>query len=449
MPSSLVSSIPRNAPPSRSNYSIAATPAQDKRHGLAFFIAVALVIPYSMAIYVGDLKVTAIKFVIVAFFLPAAFKLIQGASKRQRRLLAPDAYALAVFICMSSGPVIISGSRDLVGAVSQALEFYGMFVIGRAFIFDDQSLRDLTRGLQIVTFIVVALGILDIIEQRYVTQDFSFLIFPSSGRDLESSDPNLHRAVFGFSSLRAASTFDHPIMFGSVCAAVAPLHLYAPMPRIRRLFLVASCVVGCLIALSSGPLLGLIIVFATYVYDRLLHAYPERWKLFLSSLILCIATFSIASQNPLSWLIRNLTLDPQTAYWRLLIWDAGLDVIGRNPWLGVGFNPTGNYILDSSTDSLWLAKTIVYGYPMTTFLYLAPIAAIAPVRRQAVVRKSQPFLDRMCTAYTLVLAAILSISISVTFWNAIWLYFALCIGIRTSLKERCLLARRELQLSAR
>jgi hypothetical protein len=37
------------------------------------------------------------------------------------------------------------------------------------------------------------------------------------------------------------------------------------------------------------------------------------------------------------------------------------------------------------------------------------------------------------------------ISITVTFWNAMWLFFALCIGVRASLKEQCMLARRGFQ----
>ena len=171
-----------------------------------------------------------------------------------------------------------------------------------------------------------------------------------------------------------------------------------------------------------------------------MHGYTWRWKLLLSSLLLCIAAFSFASDNPLSWLFRNLTLDPQTAYFQLLIWDAGFTVISDNPWLGIGFNPSGNHILDFSTDSLWLAKTIIYGIPMTTLLYLAAVAATVPVRGQAFVRKNRPFLDLMCSSFSMILATIMFISITVTFWNAMWLFFALCIGVRVSLKERCLLA---------
>ncbi len=85
-----------------------------------------------------------------------------------------------------------------------------------------------------------------------------------------------------------------------------------------------------------------------------------------------------------------------------------------------------------------LAKAIVYGVPMITLLYLSALFAIVPVRGEAAVRQRNPILDVTCTAFSLSLSTILLVSITVTFWNAVWLFFALCIGVRVSLKEQCL-----------
>jgi O-antigen ligase len=298
----------------------------------------------------------------------------------------------------------------------------------------------LVRCLQVVTVAVVAAGVLDIVFQRYVVLDLAATL-AANGRDLDASEPGLNRIVLGFASLRAASTFDHPILFGTFCAAVIPIHLLTPMSVMRRVGLVAVCVTGCLIALSSAPLLATFMAFSVCLYDALFRRNTWRWRLLLSALAIGITAFSMASENPMSWIFRNLTLDPQTAYFRLMIWDAGMEVVANNPWLGNGFNPTGVRILDASTDSLWLAKTIVYGIPMTTLLYLAPIAAMMPTRHDAAIRSREPRLGVMCTAFSMALTVMMFVSITVTFWNATWLFFALCIGVRTSLKERCLLAR--------
>lgn len=425
---------------------IAAGPA--KRDVIVPLTLGALVFPYSAAAYLGDLKLTPIKILIVVLIVPAGLKLLLGVARRRRKLLASDAYALGLFMCMLSGPLIISGSRDFVSAFSQAMEFYGMYLIGRAFLFNDTSFRQFTRSLQAVTLIVVGFGVLDIITQHYVALEIARTISPPSPRDLDPSDPHFHRVVLGINTLRASSTFDHPILFGTFCAAVVPLHLYTPMHPIRRLLLVSCCILGCIVALSSAPLLALFMVFTVYVYDQLLHRSSWRWKILVSSLLLCVVAFSIVADNPLGWFIRNLTLDPQTGYFRLLMWTIGLEIIGNNPLFGVGFNGTGNYILDFSIDSLWLAKTLVYGIPMTTFLYFAALAAVIPTRDQMIVRKSAPLLDLMCKSFSIVLAVVAFVSTTVAFWNAVWLFFAICIGARASLKERCMFGRVEMKQSS-
>ncbi len=297
---------------------------------VALLISATLLLPYIVAVYLGDLKLTPIKILIVLLVVPATFRLISQSGSGQRRLMASDGFALASFLLMSIGPIVNSGSRDFVSSVSQALEFYGMYVIARAYLFEMVSVQALIRGLQVATTVVVLLGLLDILLQRYFTQDLVTSLFPAVPAMLDASDPSLNREVMGRASLRAAATFDHPILFGTLCVTVLPLFLYSPMSRTRRFFMIALCVTGSLIALSSAPLLALAVVLAVYAYDRIMHAYKWRWRVLLSFIGLSIVAFSLASDNPLSWLFRNLTFNPQTAYFRLLIWELGSVVVSNS-----------------------------------------------------------------------------------------------------------------------
>jgi len=440
--SQFIHPVPRLAQPLAQGHLGDLDAGKGRKSTVALLIGATLLLPYSVAVYLGDLKLTPIKILIVSLFLPAGVKLILSSASGQRRLLASDAYAIVVFLLMFLGPMIISGPIVFVSAFSPALEFYGMYVIARAYLYELSSIDNFVRCLLIATVGVVLFAALDIITQQYVAQQLAGAFFPApvTGQ-LDTSEPGLHRVVLGIYSLRATSTFDHPILLGTFCASMMPLCLYSPVSQTRRWFLIATCMLGCLLALSSAPLLATFMVFAVYAYDRLMRSYAWRWKALVSGLLLCIVTFSLASDNPLSWLFRNLTLDPQTAYFRLLIWDAGLAVISEHPWLGIGFNPSGNSILDASTDSLLLARAVTFGVPLVSLLYLTALSAILPVRGERAVRKSRALLDVMCTSFSVTLSAILFISMTVTFWNATWLFFGLCIGIRVCLKERCLLAR--------
>lgn len=426
----------------RSEPSILISAVSPKKSPVALLFAFALVIPYIAAIYIGDIKLTPIKILILLFAPPAATYLLAGVAKKERRLMASDVFALTTSICLILIPLEGSGEGVLVGTVSQAIEFFGSYLIGRVFFFGNGPIRDFARALRIVTITIVALGALDILQQRYVAHEFVQLFFPPGERPLVASDPHFHRELLGVDTIRAASTFDHPILFGSFCAVVAAIHLYSDRTAVTRFFHLALCLVGCLASMSSASLLALFAIVALFSYDALLRTYRWRWKLLCCVLLTGICALFITSENPASWLFRNLTLDPQTSYFRLLIWDAAINQISNHPWFGIGFHSTGNQLLDNSTDSLWLAKAVTYGLSTIALLFLTGLASVIPIRGQADIRQRDPVLDRMCTSFSIVLAAITFISITCYFWNAVWLFSILCIGIRVTLKEQCLLARK-------
>lgn len=417
--------------------------AAHSKSPLPLIICLAVVLPYSAALFIGDIKLTPIKILLLLLTGPAIAKMLSGDRRQPRQLMASDLFALVTALLLLFMPLIVSGSKTLTSSVSQTLEFFGSYIIGRAYFFTNDSIRDLARALKVVTLFVVGMGLLDIITQHFLIHEFVASIFPVDEQIVVSSDPHFHRLILGMDSLRAASTFDHPILFGSFCAILIPIHLYAHEDATSRLFYALVSAVGCVIALSSAPLLALAATIAIYCYDAMMRGARWRWKLLIFTILFGVAALFVLSDNPLSWLFRNLTLDPQTSYYRLLIWNAAIDQISNNFWLGVGTSPTGNAILDSSVDSLWLAKAIVYGVPMIVTLFLTGLAAVVPFRGQAKVRRSDPFLDRMSTAFSLMTTILFFISMTVYFWNAVWLFASLCIGIRVSLKERCLLAMRQ------
>jgi hypothetical protein len=67
-------------------------------------------------------------------------------------------------------------------------------------------------------------------------------------------------------------------------------------------------------------MLGCVIIFSVYAYDRL-----SRWKM-----LYVIATASIA----VTWLLRNATVDPADGYYRLMIWQNAIEYISRSPIVG-------------------------------------------------------------------------------------------------------------------
>jgi hypothetical protein len=134
----------------------------------------------------------------------------------------------------------------------------------------------------------------------------------------------------------------------------------------------------------------------------------------------------------LGWVLTHLTFDPESGYFRYLIWERGLAFIDKAPLAGYSFNLLHDDILDSTVDSVWLVSALRYGIPMIIFLFLANFAAALP---SGTSKRTDFHTSQMSTAFTLVLMMFMFIGLTVHFWNFMWIFWGLCLGIRVSLRE--------------
>jgi hypothetical protein len=112
--------------------------------------------------------------------------------------------------------------------------------------------------------------------------------------------------------VRAASTFDHAILFMVFCLAAR------------------HCFSGCILSLSSAAFMAFSIIS---VDEAVFMAMGAFW--------IVIATLSFAffviTTNPLSRVISHLILDPQTGYFRMMIRDAARNCIALAPVTGYAY----------------------------------------------------------------------------------------------------------------
>jgi hypothetical protein len=176
---------------------------------------------------------------------------------------------------------------------------------------------------------------------------------------------------------------------------------------------------------------------AAYGYSHLMGRVSTRWTIFWSLLACLVGAALLLSEHPIGWLISHLTLDPQSGYFRILIWNLAFERIGESVLFGHSFQMFGDPILDTTVDCVWLVTALRFGIPACALLFLINVTAIWPMRR------SRPsgydlFSQRMGLAFTIVLLLFMFSGITVHFWNYIWIFWGLCVGIRGALRERAL-----------
>jgi hypothetical protein len=383
----------------------------------AWLVLIGALLPVEASVYIADARLTPSR-LIIFLLLPQAFVAL---FQRKSRFALSD-----LLIFLTAAWMVYTGysSSTVSSSAAEALELFGGYVVGRAFFFDRESLENFVRVLKVVTTILIALAVADIASGRFFVHDLA-----ASLLHVDALFPT-YRSGW----IRATSSLDHPILYGVFCTFAAAIFLYSEPRPIKRVLLVGLCIFGCLISQSSAAFLSMALVLAVYAYDRLLLKFRWRWQLLNTIVVVFIAFVFLLSNNPVGWLVSHLTLDPQTGYYRIMIWDVATTRIAMSPFVGWGIILFNDQILDNTVDAIWLVISLRFGIPMAVLLLLGTLTTFLPGGRRSAT--GDVYLDRIRTAFTLVLVTYLTVGLTAHFWNYMWIFWGLCAGIRASLNGR-------------
>ncbi|WP_206605857.1 hypothetical protein [Rhodoblastus sphagnicola] len=407
----------------------AAVPARNANAGVVALIMTSMAVPSSLTFYIGDSKFYAARLMVSILFIPALLQMFG----KGRRFVACDAFALLVGAWMVAAPIIGGRYESLSSAQALVVEFLGGYFVARGFILGRAAVEGFVKALKVLVAIAVAAAMLDHISGRLLLNS---LIGPIIGMHL-AWEPEYRGSL-----LRAMSIFPHPILYGAFCTVSGALFIYA-----RQWTFVGVSILGCVLAMSSAPLLVFGIVIAVYCYDALLHRYAWRWRAFTAMVACFFAYIWIVTEHPLSWIIANLTFDPATGYFRMGTWDRAFYNIGLSPLTGYGFDEIGfsveKDVFDIATvDAVWLVMPLRFGIPIIPLLLLANISAYFGGAGK---RGRQPPRDddmqNLGTGFTLAIWVFMLVGLTVHFWNAMWLLWGVILGIRAGFKEDAAAAR--------
>lgn len=389
----------------------------------AVLILSGVILPSELQISIADgARFTPGRVAAVILFIPALITLFQNG----RRLIYCDVLAFATGIWMIVAAFCAVGAKALPTSGGEALDFLGGYLAARAFCFGRPALDTFIRVLKVVTIIAVIFGVADSLSGRLIVHD-------TIGTLVNASD--WAHAGMRNGVVRAASTFDHEILFGVFCALSSSVFLYWEQSALKRALIVGACFFGCLLSLSSAAVMAFLIVCGAYTYDQLMRRFSWRWNVLWLLCGLLVSVFVMVAQKPLGWLISHLTFDPQTGYFRMMIWDAGLSYIAQAPLFGYGYELFHNNFLDGTVDSIWLLQMLRLGVPMFVLFFMTNLAAVFPNRREIEIGRYDRYLDNMRRAFTLLLLVFMFAGLTVHFWNYMWMFWGLCLGVRGSLRE--------------
>lgn len=388
----------------------------------AWLILVGLILPaWEMHIFIAGSKFTVGRMGVTLLFLPAFIAMFRPG----RSLSIADILAFAIVTWMMIAAGSAAGFKGMFSAGATSLEFIAGYWAARAFISSPAALDSFVRVLKNLTMAAVALAMLDTISSRWLSHDIAAAIF---------QNPVLS-PVFRGNMIRATSTFDHPILFGVFCGSILAILLFWEKNPRKKVFFAFVCFLGCFLSQSSAALMCFGLTLFAYAYEKLLKNFAQRWLVFWLMLAASLTYIFLVTANPIGWLISNLTLDPISGYYRILIWDAALAKIDESPLFGYTVESFDDQILDATIDSVWLVSALRFGIPVVVLLILINIVAMLPTKP---VRQRTPngaYIEDMHLAFTIVLVLYMFAGITVHFWNYSWIFWGVCLGIAASLRE--------------
>lgn len=396
-------------------------PATASNSFVVWLVLIGIATPSSITVLLAGAKFTPARIIICLLIVSGLAELF----RRGRHLSASDA-----FVCAASAWMFVATSetdQSWSSTAALVVEFGGGYIVARSYFFGLPTLETFVHVLKPVTIGIIALALLEHLTRYNV----SAVLFGLPQPDHE----------YRYGLLRAFSTFPHPIIYGTFCASAGAILLYSERSSFSRIGYAALCLFGCVLSMSSAPLMAFMIVISVYLYDRILHAYRSRWRLLITGLCALLAVIFLAANNPVSWIVAHLTLDPSTGYFRVATWDSAFYYIGFSPYVGYGFSSyaasSEDFFASASVDCAWLVMALRFGSPLIILVLMANITSFwsgqAPRMRDA----HDSYIGNLCTGFTLALVVLMLVGLTVHYWNNIWLLWGMYVGIRASLQEQC------------
>jgi len=410
----------------RLRYSVSARGSSRSTAAIAAWLClIGVAIPaWEVAVRIGGVKFTVGRFGVALLLLPALQILFQNS----RRFIFADALIATLAIWMVAAGAMAPDSFS--SSAAEALELAGGYYVARAFFFGPSAVRTFVSVLETVTVVTVVLGLVDRIANRNVIHQFFASMFGVGSINYMDRD----------GVMRVASTLDHPILFGAFCAIVAAILLYGEPERRKHILTIGVCAIGVYLARSSSGIMAAALTIAIYGYDKILERLPGRWLIFWLIVGPLLLVFFLVANSPMGWIISHFTLDPSSGYFRMMIWEAVFAQLPKSPYFGFGFGSFNDYILDKTVDSVWLVIALRFGVPAVVLILLSNIAVLLPVKVRALDAGHRRILD-MGKGFTLALLSFLFIGLTVHYWNFMWIFWGLCLGVRGSFREYALTLR--------
>ncbi len=383
-------------------------------------LIIAFLCPTEFSLYIAGLRIPPHRLALILLFPLAVWRL---ASQKNLKIRSFDV-AFILFNIWTVGIFTYHhGDHDgLIYGGSLAIDGLGAYLVARTWVRDLDSFHATLRTLGVAIGVAALIALPETLFGHIFTHDALKALTGYVHPTAEETRMHLTRAY---------GTFDHPIHYGTFCAALLSLFWYAAKSandrRRRAMMLTGATVLG----LSSAPILCLALQGGMLAWEKLTRGTVNRTGMTLAVLAgLYVGAACVMTRSPIDFIATGMTLDPWTGYYRLQIWEHGLENVYASPWTGIGLNDWVRpwWMASSTIDAFWLVIGLREGAPAFLLIALAIILNTRAVVKRGL-RNKDIAVRRLSRGWIMSLIALCLVGVTVHFWNVLYAFFFFFMGL--------------------
>ncbi len=383
-------------------------------------LVLALAMPSETSIWLGPLRLSPYRVLLLVLFVPALARLFTG---RAGKIQAVDHFMMLHTAWVALALMVTEGvAQGIESGGIYVVECLGAYLVARCWIRSAADFEALCRLMFLTVAVMLLFTLPETVTGSHMLRDLFRAVL--GGPPLPYIEPRLGLT-------RAFGSFDHPIHYGVFCASTVALTYYmVGRARLGPRALASNLAVGLatFLSLSSGALVALGIQAMLIGWDRFTRAINGRW-IILAVLFASMWTVLglLSNRSPIKVFISYMTFSAHSAYNRILIWEYGSAEVGRHPLFGIGFGDWARpeWMHSSSMDNFWLVTAVRYGLPALVVLLGSIVVMVV---RLAQLKKPDPMVARARAAWMITLGGLSLAAVTVHLWNALLILFVFLIG---------------------
>ena len=388
---------------------------------LPVVFVLALCLPFYF--YIGSVRMTPYRIILVASILPLIFSWLTGKAGRPS-LIDLGFLGAALFGSLSLIIYMANTHDEAVSAqtiVVYFVETIGPYLLGRVCIGSYGQFFKFSKFLFILLLVLLPFGLAEtFLHQKLLLKVLAPILTVYGASDME----------LRYGLTRAQVIFEHPILWGVFSSSFFGIVIYTLGHRlsiIGKTALGIPLVTATFTSISAGGLMSIALQFMLMVWDKITARMNRRWFALacLGAAIYTVVAL-ITNRTPFHVLVSYLTFSAGSSYMRLIIWQYASADVWANPIFGIGLGEWDRpSFVPMSVDNFWLLTALRYGLPTLFFLAFSILLLMTRMGKAEI---TSPAASQARSGLLIVYVGIIMSGGTVHYWNAIYCWVMFLFG---------------------